>query len=540
MRRQLAIAALTIVAVILLVTLSGSPKTGQEVPAAGGVYVEGVVGHPIYLNPLLATFNDADDDVVSLVFSGLTRLSRDGAVTPDLARSWTISPDGRIYTFTLRDATWQDAQPMTADDVVFTINLIQSPTFPGSPEVARLWQSIKVTRVDAKTVRFTLTEPYAPFLEYTTLGVLPEHLLRGINGRALLANPFNAHPIGSGPFQVRDATMREVALVPNPHYYGKQPFLSGVRFQYFDDFNTALDALHRGDVQGMGSIPAERILDLANDPKINLLQVPKYANLTLVVLNTENPLFADDLVRRGMDLAIDRAEVIRVAANGEGVPAEGPVAPTSWAFAPQAGSYGRDLAGGAKLLEDAGWHVPAGGGIRVKDGKSFHFVLLAVNQPDRGRAAQEISRQLRLVGIDVEVQFAGWSGIVQDNLVPRHFDAVLTEAYTPTADPDPFSFWHSSQIKGGLNVAGWSNRIADQLLEDGRRQSSRASRLDDYVKFQSLFAQQQPSLLLYHPMYAYAVPSSLKGVGLGTILQPSDRFLTVQDWYLRTRTDAGN
>ncbi len=540
MRRQLAIAALTIATVVLLVTFAGSPKTGQEVPAAGGVYVEGIVGHPTYLNPLLASFNDADDDIVSLVFSGLTRLSRDGAVVPDLAKAWSISPDGRQYTFALRDATWQDGQPITADDVVFTINLVQSPTFPGSPDIARLWQSIKVDKVDAKTVRFTLTEPYAPFLEYTTLGVLPEHALRGINGRALSANPFNAHPVGSGPFQVKDATLREVTLVANPHYYGKQPFLSGITFQYFDGFDAALDALHRGDVQGVGSIPAERVLDLANDPKLNLIQVPEYAKLTLVVLNTQNPLFADDLVRRAMDLAIDRAEVIRVAATGEGVPAEGPVVPTSWAYAPQAGSYTLNSAGSAKLLEDAGWQLPAPGAIRVKDGKPLHFVLLAVNQPDREHAAQEVSRQLRLVGVDAEVQISGWSGIVQNNLVPRRFDAVLTEAYTPTADPDPYPFWHSSQVKGGLNVAGWSNRIADQLLDDGRRQSSRATRLDDYVKFQSLFAQQQPSLLLFHPMYAYAVPSSLKGVALGTILQPSDRFLSVQDWYLRTRTDAGN
>jgi peptide/nickel transport system substrate-binding protein len=389
-------------------------------------------------------------------------------------------------------------------------------------------------------VRFTLTEPYTPFVEYTTLGLLPEHSLRGITGRALLDNPFNAHPTGTGPFQVRDASLSQVTLVANPHYYGKAPFLSGITFQYFDTFDVALDALHRGDVQGLGSIPASRVLDLANDPKLNLLQVPEYARLSLVVLNTQNPLFADDLVRRALDLAIDRAEVIRIAADGEGVPAEGPVSPASWAFSAQTGSYARDPAQAAKLLEDSGWRLPAPGAIRVKDGKPFHFVLLAVNDTDRQRAAEEISRQLRLVGVDAEVQVSGWSGIVQNDLVPRQFDAVLTEAYTPTADPDPYPFWHSSQIKGGLNVAGWSNRIADQLLEDGRRVPDHVTRQDDYAKFQSLFAQQQPSILLFHPIYAYAVPASLKGVGLGIVLQPSDRFLTIADWYLRTRTDTGN
>jgi peptide/nickel transport system substrate-binding protein len=538
-RRPLVIAALTLLVVGLVMLLAPARRTGQEVPASGGVYVEGVVGRPTYLNPILSPFNDADDDVASLVFSGLTRLTRDGTVIPDLASAWTTSPDGLSYTFTLRDAVWQDGQPVTADDVAFTIGLVQSPTFPGSPDVARLWQKIQIAKVDSRTVRFTLPEPFAPFVEYTTLGLLPEHALRGMTGRALLDSPFNAHPIGTGPFQVHDASLNQVTLVPNPRYYGKSPFLAGITFQYFDTFDVALDALHRGDVQGLGTIPASRVLDLANDPKLNLLQVPEYARLSLVVLNTQNPLFADDLVRRALDLAIDRAEVIRVAADGEGVPAEGPVSPASWAFAPQAGSYSRDQAQAAKLLEDDGWRLLAPGAVRVKDGKPFHFVLLAVNDTDRQRAAEEISRQLRLVGIDAQVQVFGWNGIVQNNLVPRLFDAVLTEAYAPTADPDPYPFWHSSQISGGLNVAGWTNRIADQLLEDGRRSSDRKTRQDDYAKFQSLFAQQQPSILLFHPMYAYAVPASLKGVSLGLILQPSDRFLTVADWYLRTRTDTG-
>jgi peptide/nickel transport system substrate-binding protein len=539
-RRSVVIAALTLLVIGLVVGLTPTRRTGQEVPASGGVYVEGVVGHPTYLNPILSPFNDADDDVASLVFSGLTRLTRDGSVVPDLASAWTTSPDGLSYTFTLRDAVWQDGQPLTAADVVFTISLVQSPTFPGSPDVARLWQKVKVATVDPRTVRFTLPEPYAPFVEYTTLGLLPEHALRGMTGRALLDTPFNAHPIGTGPFQVRDASLNQVTLVPNPRYYGKPPFLAGITFQYFDTFDVALDALHRGDVQGLGTIPASRVLDLANDPKLNLLQTPEYARLSLVVLNTQNVLFADDLVRRALDLAIDRAEVLRVAADGEGVPAEGPISPASWAFSPQAGSYVRDQAQAAKLLEDAGWRLPVPGAVRIKDGKPFHFVLLAVNDTDRQRAAEEISRQLRLVGIDAEVQVSSWNGIVQTNLVSRQFDAVLTEAYTPTADPDPYPFWHSSQISGGLNVAGWSNRIDDQLLEDGRRSSDRKTRQDDYAKFQSLFAQEQPSILLFHPMYAYAVPTSLKGVGLGIILQPSDRFLTVADWYLRTRTDASN
>lgn len=532
--RHLLIAALSFAIVAIILVGLDRPVRGAPAPASGGVYVEGVVGHPTYLNPLLSPFNSADQDVVALVFSGLTRLGSDGSVVPDLA-TWTISPDGKVYTFRLRNAVWQDGKPVTADDVVYTIKQIQSPSFPGSPEVAQLWKSVKVTKVDDRTVRFTLDEPYAPFLEYTTLGLLPAHLLDGVDGHALLTTPFNAHPTGTGPFEVKSASLQEVTLVPNPHYYGQKPYLGGITFRYYDSFQAAEDALRRGEIQGLGNIPPEHVQDLANNPRIDLQKEPEFARLNLVMLNTEDPMFATDTVRRALSLAIDRAKVIQAAVDGEGVPAAGPIMPESWAFVPEPKAYTYNAAEAAQLLDQAGWTLPKPGALREKDGKPFRFVLLAVNQPDRIRAAQEISRQLRLVGIEADVQTAGWTGIVQDFLAPHKFDAALTEVYSPTADPDPYPFWDSSQINGGLNVAGWSNSVADQLLVDGRQQESQQARKDDYAKFQQLFAQEQPGILLYYPEYVYALPASLKGVTLGLMPQPSDRFDSATSWYLRTQ-----
>src|ERR1035437_4938834 len=168
--------------------------------------------------------------------------------------------------------------------------------------------------------------------------------------------------------------------------------------------------------------------------------------------------------------------MIEAAAAGEGVPAVGPIPPDSWAYAAEPTAYTYDPARAAKLLDDDGWELPAPGAIRQKDGNPGQFVLLAVDQPDRQQAAEEISRELRAIGVDAQVQTAGWTGIVQDYLVPRKFDAVLTESYTPTADPDPYAFWHSSQVKGGLNLGGWSNRIADGLLEAGGPNQDRSIR----------------------------------------------------------------
>ncbi|MBX6772466.1 MAG: peptide ABC transporter substrate-binding protein [Chloroflexi bacterium] len=536
LRRHLLTAGVSLALVALVERVLGRPTRGQQVPAAGGTYVEGVVGHPTYLNPLLSPFNNADQDIVALVFSGLTRLAPDGSVVPDLASDWSISPDGRLYTFHLRPAVWQDGQPVTAEDAAFTIGQIQSPSFPGSREIARLWQSVTVRAVDRRTVQFTLAEPYAPFLEYTTLGLLPSHLLQGVTGRALLASAFNGQPVGTGPFQVKSASPREVVLEPNPRYYGKKPYLAGLTFRYYDSFDEALDALHRGDIQGLGNIPPDRVLALAADQRVTLLQSPEYARLNLVILNTESSLFANDVVRRALDLAIDRAKIIQVAVNGVGMPAAGPIMPVSWAFVAEQSAYTYDPTQAARLLDQAGWTNSEPGGIRQKEGKPFRFVLLAANEPERLRTAQEISRQLRGIGVEADVQTASWSTIVQDFLAPHRFDAVLTEIYSPTADPDPYPFWHSSQIQNGLNVSGWSNRIADQLLEDARQATDRQERRSDYAKFQSLFAQEQPAILLYYPVYVYALPSALNGASLGLMLEPANRFQTVTSWYLRTRS----
>ncbi|HEX5414170.1 MAG TPA: peptide ABC transporter substrate-binding protein [Chloroflexota bacterium] len=533
MRRQLVIVGLTLLVIAAILRFTGPRATGRDLPAAGGVYVEGVVGHPARFNPLLSDFNEADNDVVSLVFSGLTRVTKDGSLAPDLAENWSVSPDGKVYTFVLRAATWSDGQPVTADDVLYTVTQIQSPGFPGSPELARLWKPVKVAKVDARTVTFTLSEPYAPFPQYTTLRLLPAHLLGGVSGRALVSNQFNAKPVGTGPFVVQSADLHQVVLVPNPHYAGQHPYLDGITFKYFDTSQAALDALKAGQVQGLGNVPADHLAEVTQNPRVTLLRQPDEARINTLILNTQSPFFSDASIRRALGLAIDRTKVIQAGAGGLGVSAAGPIPPGSWAYAAQSGAYSYDAAQAGKLLDAAGWTVPSNGGLREKGGKAFRFALLAVDQPDRVREAQEISRQLRLVGIQADVQTANWSTIVSDFLAPHHFEAALTDVYSPSGDPDPYPFWDSSQIQSGLNVANWSNSTADKLLEEARQSSDLATRRADYARFQELFAQEQPSILLYYPVYAYAVPSSLKGVSLDLLLQPADRFATVNEWYIR-------
>ncbi|MCX6022091.1 MAG: ABC transporter substrate-binding protein, partial [Chloroflexi bacterium] len=186
-------------------------------PDYGGRLVEGVAGGPSTLNPLLAQFNDADKDISSLVFSGLTRLSPNGELVPDLAQRWDIEDGGRRYRFVLRDGVrWHDGIPFTADDVVFSFKMIQAKDFPGSTDLAALWKDVGIAKKDDLTVEFTLPQPYAPFLSTTTLGIVPVHLLRDVRPADLTRAPFNANPIGAGPYRLIEAYVDRMILKANP------------------------------------------------------------------------------------------------------------------------------------------------------------------------------------------------------------------------------------------------------------------------------------------------------------------------------------
>nr|HMQ55393.1 ABC transporter substrate-binding protein [Anaerolineae bacterium] len=202
--RWQAILALTGIALVLafLGFLSLS-RTTIAVRDQSSRYVEGVVGEPQFINPLLMQYNQVDQDLSALLFNGLVKVDGQGNIEPDLARSWEISPDKRRYIFKLRrDVRWHDGEPFTADDVVFTISLMKDPEFPGMPYLSNLWQAISVGKQDDYTVFFDLLEPFPTFVEFTEIGIVPQHLLSDVPVRDLLNHPFNLRPVGTGAFRL--------------------------------------------------------------------------------------------------------------------------------------------------------------------------------------------------------------------------------------------------------------------------------------------------------------------------------------------------
>ena len=251
-------AALIALLLMVLKPAGQRPVSSDPIPVRGGEYSEAMVGALQRLNPVLDFRNPVDRDVDRLIFSGLIRFDSDGSILPDLADGWSIADEGRTYTLLLRkDALWHDGQPVTSKDVLYTYGLLQSDQYSGPADLASMWRSIKVEAIDDKTVRFTLPEAYAPFLDFLSTGLLPDHLLQGVNFRLLDQNTFNLQPVGTGPFRFESLILNGdqiagVTLVPFARHYAGVPYLERVRFLYFPSEETAWNALELGAVMGLG------------------------------------------------------------------------------------------------------------------------------------------------------------------------------------------------------------------------------------------------------------------------------------------------
>jgi peptide/nickel transport system substrate-binding protein len=541
-RWQTLLAALGILTVGGLLVQFSLTRQVAIVPVRGGTYVEGMVGTPQYLNPLLAT-TDADQGIVSLIFEGLSTLQADGSVTPALAQEWAVSAGGTVYTCTLRsDARWHDGEPVTTEDVSFTLHLISSPDLPDPNHLAELWSRVQTTVLDERRLRFMLERPYAPFLSYTTLPILPAHLLRDVSPADLPLSTYNLNPIGTGPFrfvrlqEAEDGTLT-LDMEANPLYYRQTPpiYLEGVQVRFYRDEGALVEALRQGEVDGAFGLSAESLASLSD--QTDLVAYRTYLQAyTILFLNTKSPLLADLRLRQAIAMGLDQPTLIKET-GGEVFPANGPISPISWAYKPDLAPLPYDPDKAQALLEQAGWRDLNGDGTRERDVRQLELTLLTRDMPaERILLARGIERELAPLGIAINVVVKENPDEFSELVANRQFDLLLSGWRQLGRDPDEFALWHSSQIgPGGLNLSSFQNEEIDQLLEQGRTVLDRDLRTQIYWQFQELFAQEVPAIPLYYPVYTYVLRSRIHGVELAPLNDLGDRFHNVTAWYIKTQ-----
>jgi peptide/nickel transport system substrate-binding protein len=553
----LALAGVLIIGALLALF---SNRAFEDRPARGGQLVEALVGRPAVLNPLFAV-EDSEKTITRLVFCALTRPDPLLGPRADLATNWTISPDGLEYTFHLReDALWHDGQPVTADDVVFTADMARrvaddpALSVSASPLV-RPWANVTATALDEHTVRLTLDEPYAPFMDATALGILPAHILVGITPDELPKHRLSqVEPVGCGPYRVDvpgGIDTERARLVRHDEHWDTggadgsrqtdRPYLDALEFRFTASREEAVAAVGQQEVQTMGGVPADAFDELGDDARLFSATESGY---TLVYINHDNVLFSDPVVRQALSLGLDRAGIVHdpTLVNGQGQVAASPIAPGSWAHDPSIPAPTFDPEQARGVLEDAGWTDGDGDGVRDREGKRLSFSLGTLDDPLNMAIAQRIADDWSKIGAEVLIEPHNQQGAVHA-LSNRDYEAMLFSWKLQSYEPDPYPLWHSTQVDGGQNFAGYSNPEMDQVLVELRRAhpEDRAGRFELFSEFQRMFAEDLPALLIYHPVYTYAVGDpNLGGVQLPQlIVDPSDRFTTLPDWFVRTERVFG-
>ncbi len=572
------ICALILVINILFLGIVFFNKHIVSTPLSGGSYIEGLVGSPKYINPIYASNRDADIDISSLIFSSLLKYNEEGSLAGDLAESWKKSEDGKEYLVVLKkNALWHNGEKLTADDVVFTVQAIKNPKFR-SP-LRGSFSGFEVEKVDDYTVKFKLSQAYAPFLGVLTFGILPKNIWGAVTPESATLAELNLKPIGSGPYKFKsliknkNGEIKEYLLEVNADYYSQKPYIPEISFKFYPDSISAIKALNDNSIDGVSYLPfgARKDLFAKSSLVFHYLNQPQ---LEAIFFNQKNNEFlADKEIRLALNQAINKEIIISEVFNGQAREVRGPILSDSPAFNQEIKTEKYSPKESEKIFNDAGFTkivlseddinnptreiegiavsvfsekasdagVDAVGTWLVKKGTKKNpgnkFLVISLTYPDstdNALVAGKIQEFWQAVGVKTSLHPLPSSQIAAEVASEKNFEALLF-GENIGADPDVYAFWHSSQISEGLNIASYSNTNADKLLEDARLASDDSLRMEKYRQFQELVVNDQGAVFLFSPNYLYLQVKKIHGFSGTSIIEPNNRFASISNWYLRVR-----
>lgn len=511
----------------------------KAIPKYGGEYIEGIVGQPMHLNPLLSQSNDTDADLSRIIYSSLFKYDGKGQLIPDLAESYDISDDKTVYTIHLKqNVLWHDSQNFKVDDVIFTTQLISDSNYK-SP-LRRNWQGVQINKIDDYTIEFKIETPYTGFLSNLTFGILPKHIWESISPESFSLSPLNLEPIGTGPYKYnsiqKDSKGNVISykLISHPGYFEGRPYISKLTFNFYTDDISALDALNRKEIMGINALTAQKIGDIKTQKSVFVRKF-SLPNYFAVFLNqTKSISIADDAVRKALAYATDRQEIIDTVFMGNAQPVYFPFLPNMIGYSADLEHPEFNLDEANKILNEAGW-IKGENGFRTKGDAGLEINLVTTDWNELVKTAQIIKTQWEKAGIKVNINSSSFSDVQQNFIRPREYEALLF-GQKIGADPDPYPFWHSSQKKDPYsNLALFDNGDADKLIEAGRIEFDADKRAQEYIDFQKILNQENPAVFLYSSNYLYPINKKVQGISAENLISPSDRFSDVNHWYIKTK-----
>lgn len=537
--RQHIISWLVLIAVLITAVAVQSLwfQSGYKATAAveGGTYAEGILGEIDTLNPLYAQTN-AELSAARLLFSGLFDYDETGHLRENLAQNVTVSGDKKVYTITLRDGLrWHDGTALTADDVVFTVNLMKNPEVRAAMRGS--WQDIRATVQDARTVVFTLPAPYASFPHALTFAVLPEHILGSVPSANLRENTFSISPVGSGPFTLRllqpvdgRDTHKILHLSAWREYHRGAPRLDRFELHAYDKQDGIMRALKTGDINAAvdtggrnSEVPGHFAV---KDHAIN--------NGVFALFNTQSSVLKDRRVRQALQKSTDTEKLRKLlTARVHALDLPFPEYQLENAVAPKKPALDQNTA--HALLQKAGWKLSSDGQSRLKSKTPLMLRLVTVKDSQYEVVAKALAEQWRQLGIDVQLTVfdpaASNQSFAQAVLQPRQYDVLLNELVIG-GDADVYAYWHSSQAHElGLNFSNYKSSLADDILSSARVRSERNLRAEKYRAFAEQWLRDAPAIALYQPVVEYAYTSNTRSMPDDIVLPSvADRYSNILYW----------
>ncbi len=517
------------------------------VPSVGGTLIEGVAGQPKYINPILSQTNDVDRDLAGLIFSGLLKFDEDRNLIGDLAEKWELSEDEKGYTVYLKEGiSWHDGESFDADDVVFTYQMIQNDLYPGT--LHNNWRDVTVEKIDEKTIKFSLTEVFSPFLVNLTTGVLPQHLLSGVTPNQLDSDDFNIRPIGTGPYKLDtiqydrlNEKFNSLELVSNDSYFGEKPYITSIIFRFYDDYQQLYRAYNTKEVNSMSRVLTAD-WPMVSNTTANVhyydIALPQYS--ALFINQDGKELLRDPYVKEAMAYSLNREEIVSNVLLEKGKVINTPIPEGFLGHNPDILHIYQDVDKSKALLSTGKWEDIDEDGILEKDGTRLSIRLVTSDNPEFALAANMIKKFWEDVGITVELVTYNIGDLESQIIQTRNYD-VLLFGENLGLDPDPYPYWHSTQSSHpGLNLSQYTSIEIDKYLETGRKTNDNDTRIHSYLPFQEVVFEDKPAIFLTQPYYIYAVNPSVQGVNVDHASSPSDRFQFIRDWFINTKREWKN
>jgi peptide/nickel transport system substrate-binding protein len=488
------------------------------VPVYGGVYREGMVGQPVAINPIISS-NSVDEDISALIYSPLSDL---------ITHHTTEGEDGRVHTIKIEEGLqWSDGEPLTSDDVIFTIRTIQDPATQ-SPHY-KAWESVVVERVSELQIQVTLSSKFVFFEDnIASLYIIPKHIYGVLPPANLALSSYNIEPIGSGKYEFykiekkKNGFISDYILRANEKYYGDKPFIEFMHIKFYEDEKGVTEAFERREVDGFGYMRPMSRVEL-NTAVINEIPMSRY--YALFFNQNLAPILKNDGLRIALDEAIDKERIVRDVWNDRAYITQSPVLIT--------GEENDEEESLELRIENAKERIEK---IKIRE-ESISLTIVVPEIDFLVNTANIIKENWNLVGIDeVHIVKLGLNELFEDVIKTNNYE-ILLFGNSINNPSDIFPFWHSSErFYPGRNLSLYKSQKADTLMEEIRHTEEVDVRRDKLTDLEEIITKDNPAIFLYEPPYTYVYERMLKGFSSpsGLMAHTRDRYKNISQWHIMT------